>query len=363
MASSTKAASRQSISNKKNAGEPAYMRIRRAIEVRIQQGEWALGACIPTEDEICRAFATSRITAMRVLNDLEDAGYVERIRGKGTVLRSTAPRVVCRHVHIVSQMGSHLHAPLVQRLSFQIDAMGAQTLLSSPDKLDNPAHWDAVAAMGGALVIEGCSTPALDAALMRDWNAFTRIVFVLGDGLAVRPYPASSVALDFGAIGRIQADHAIAAGYRKIIFLTFPLKAGEAAHHAHAEAIRATCAAAGVEARIFDGLAAVPERCAEDVAYATEVLREVGPGCAILGNSDYHAAFACRAAQALGWRMGAEVGAIGLYNTPWADLFAMTSLDVRIDDIAADVARILATNAQERLTPEPRLVARASTAR
>ena len=66
-----------------------YERLYNFVLDDIRKGSLRSGDRVPSEKELARKHGVSRITSMRALQNLEQAGVVERIRGKGT-LRSNA---------------------------------------------------------------------------------------------------------------------------------------------------------------------------------------------------------------------------------------------------------------------------------
>ncbi len=76
-----------------NVPVPQYERLRRALLEGIEAGRWAVGGLLPTESELTDAFAVSRITVRRALQELRSAGVVETARGRRTrVIRSVPQR-------------------------------------------------------------------------------------------------------------------------------------------------------------------------------------------------------------------------------------------------------------------------------
>jgi GntR family transcriptional regulator len=69
---------------------PAYLRIRAELEQQIRSGALAPGARLPTEAGLRQQYSISRATAQRVLNELAQAGMVERHRRRGTFVAQTA---------------------------------------------------------------------------------------------------------------------------------------------------------------------------------------------------------------------------------------------------------------------------------
>jgi GntR family transcriptional regulator len=74
---------------------PLYHQLFLVLRERIRDGEFALGAVLPGEQELTRLFEVSRITVKRALNELAAAGLVSRHRGRGTVVihNATVPVV------------------------------------------------------------------------------------------------------------------------------------------------------------------------------------------------------------------------------------------------------------------------------
>jgi len=66
---------------------PKYYRIMQDVIEHIRTGQLASGALVPSENELIRAYGISNTTARKVHTELERAGWVTRIKGKGTFVR------------------------------------------------------------------------------------------------------------------------------------------------------------------------------------------------------------------------------------------------------------------------------------
>jgi DNA-binding GntR family transcriptional regulator len=75
------------------AAVPLHLQIRRGIEEKIQTGDLAPGARLPTEKDLSSQYGVSRATAQRVLNDLAGAGLAVRRRRRGTFVAHVTPQV------------------------------------------------------------------------------------------------------------------------------------------------------------------------------------------------------------------------------------------------------------------------------
>ncbi len=66
---------------------PKYLRISREIIGSIESGKLPLGGRVPSENELIRRYGVSNTIARRALQETEQAGWVVRIKGKGTFVR------------------------------------------------------------------------------------------------------------------------------------------------------------------------------------------------------------------------------------------------------------------------------------
>ncbi|MGE5223635.1 MAG: GntR family transcriptional regulator [Omnitrophica WOR_2 bacterium] len=72
---------------------PLYLRIYADLKKRIEDGEWAYGAMLPSENDLCEMYHIARGTVRQVLAELEKEGLVRRERGRGTfIARSILPK-------------------------------------------------------------------------------------------------------------------------------------------------------------------------------------------------------------------------------------------------------------------------------
>lgn len=75
---------------------PLHGQIRASLQGMIADGAYPSGATLPGEQELARHFKVSRITVKRALNDLALAGFVRRMRGRGTIVTGGPAHPVVR---------------------------------------------------------------------------------------------------------------------------------------------------------------------------------------------------------------------------------------------------------------------------
>ncbi len=63
---------------------PLYYQLELNLRERIERGEFAPGAALPREDQLCDYYGVSRITVRRALDDLTQQGLIVRRRGIGS---------------------------------------------------------------------------------------------------------------------------------------------------------------------------------------------------------------------------------------------------------------------------------------
>ncbi|MCL5985574.1 MAG: GntR family transcriptional regulator [Actinobacteria bacterium] len=76
----------------KSSPMPFYYQVKEMILDRIQTGEFKDGDFIPSEKSICDEFNVSITTVRKALDELVKAGILEKIRGKGSFIKT--PKIV-----------------------------------------------------------------------------------------------------------------------------------------------------------------------------------------------------------------------------------------------------------------------------
>lgn len=71
--------------------EPRYAAIKRHIREQVESGAWPVHFRVPSENDLARDFAVSRMTARRALTELTDEGVLMRSQGLGTFVAEPVP--------------------------------------------------------------------------------------------------------------------------------------------------------------------------------------------------------------------------------------------------------------------------------
>lgn len=83
-----------STGQKTDKGQPLYRKVADELRAAIGVREYPVGTLLPTEQELCERFETSRYTVREALRLLAEDGLVERQQGRGTEVTSQHRRAV-----------------------------------------------------------------------------------------------------------------------------------------------------------------------------------------------------------------------------------------------------------------------------
>jgi DNA-binding GntR family transcriptional regulator len=70
-----------------------YQTIYETLKQQIQRGEFQEGELIPSENELCQQFQTTRMTIRQALAELVREGYIIRKHGKGSIVKTQIRRL------------------------------------------------------------------------------------------------------------------------------------------------------------------------------------------------------------------------------------------------------------------------------
>jgi len=87
---------------------PLYHQLEEELRGRIHAGEFAPGALLPTEEQICTDYGVSRITVRRALDALIAQGLIVRRRGVGSFVAE--PKAGVRSVRLAGSLDEFLAA-------------------------------------------------------------------------------------------------------------------------------------------------------------------------------------------------------------------------------------------------------------
>ncbi len=95
---------------------PIYHQIFLLLRSKILEGDYTEGQYLPGERELCEIYGISRITAVRVLNELAAIGLVVREQGRGTRVKFISQGTVVRGpmANVTEEVRTNARAPSVE---------------------------------------------------------------------------------------------------------------------------------------------------------------------------------------------------------------------------------------------------------
>lgn len=210
---------------------PLHAQLANQLERRILSGTWAPGAAMPSESALCSQYRISRITVRRALNDLENEGLVERVRGRGTFVAETS----ARRGHAIGMVfGGLSEATFGHRnaAAFGDLVQGAAEAASSRQALIHPIPVDnenlragletpVITRLTGLLVH---LTRRIDEDVLATLEALHLPYVVVKRRLP--PHTASCVYLDDRAGAEAATEHLLSMGHKRIGLILGPAAIG-----------------------------------------------------------------------------------------------------------------------------------------
>ena len=80
-----------------------YNQIAEYYQKLIESKQLRSGEKMPTEEQICALFQVSRITVRQAMSELVQAGYIERVQGKGSYVKTPKTNMQLNHLQGFSE--------------------------------------------------------------------------------------------------------------------------------------------------------------------------------------------------------------------------------------------------------------------
>lgn len=336
-------------------------------ELRSELAGYTYGSRFHTIAEVCQKFEVSTTTAIRVLNELSNAGLIEKIPNKGNVVRQVNVAATV-HLLVPSKARSDYLTvePIVRRLVQGLRSSAEQQSLNfhtlSEDFIEN-FQLQREAPYGFFLLAR--TRPAT--------LAYLRKHHVPHVFLNERPTRrnTSNAHVNWTQSGYLAARHLIDLGHRRIAMLIGRI---ELRHfRERLKGFRAALREAGIAFRWSMVRQVVdPDHGREEVATRFgELLEEPKRPTAIVAATDYCAIYLLEECQRRGLAVPGDLSIVGYPNHPESSLTspALTVVDAQYEKVAqAAVGMLLERILNGENTPrqdvaiDPELVIRSSTA-
>ncbi|UCE51821.1 MAG: GntR family transcriptional regulator [Desulfobacterales bacterium] len=74
----------------RNSVLPLYYQLKEIVLEKIENGDWGIGSQIPSEKDLQERYEISRATVRQTMDILVNDGFLQKIRGKGTIVKKPA---------------------------------------------------------------------------------------------------------------------------------------------------------------------------------------------------------------------------------------------------------------------------------
>jgi GntR family transcriptional regulator of arabinose operon len=329
---------------------PKHRQVYEALEREIQAGRWKSGDRFPSEAELVRQFAASRITVGRAVRDLQLAGLVERRAGSGTYVKTLA------HAEgglsfglLIPDLGeTEIFEPICQGMMSSPLARQHALVWGSSDRASATKEeraWDLCRQyverrVAGVFFAPVELTPTKDAVNRRIARALdqARIPVVLLDR-TVLPWPERGhhdlVGLDNRRAGYVITEHLLRQGSRRVAFVGLPHAAAtvDARAAGYREALHASDAAA--EPGLLQRLDPT------DAATVADLMKAVRPDAIVCAN-DRVAGRLMHTLLGLGYEVPADVRLVGVDDLESSSLLPVPLTTLRQPTRAIGAAALAA---------------------
>lgn len=318
-------------------------RIAAELRREIEEGLYPANSVFPSQNELMRRFGVANHTVRGAVSHLAAEGYVEKVQGKGTFVRSrngggrgidTASTLV----GVVMRTGGHVFGNLFHQLSSRMYAQGLLPMVLDTTASDHMAlaearRWcytqvESLIRRGiGKLVIDGdMRVPLADLARL-DYESLVLIHRCEADVELPR---CSRILSDYEEGGRLSAEHLLGFGHRKIALVTFRVPNCINIGRDYIRGAHRACEAAGLDpAEVFVSFEQDTDH-ERDRELSGRIL-EGGQFTAVMSLGDFRLECVYEAARLRGARIPGDLSLVGYYNTPWCRAFhpSLTSVWLR----------------------------------
>ncbi len=343
------------------------------LKAKIENGEFGYRSKIPSTHELARLYGITYPTAHRAIKALVDNGYLERKRGEGTyVAKLIKPRT--KKVVLAITTEGHLFGEFAQEIfhSLQDKGFNAEVIPLKP----NSVSLSSIAALKNsisdnpyAIIAEYNESPeylnlireAIGSGIPVIWTLCESIPPGLGGHLVTYDY--------FIGFCKI-FHHLYSLGHRKIgCFAAEKLFVSESCFMQIINFVKSKYPE--LELIFISGEDVCDETDSRQLIEVKNVLLDDNGPSAVVCTIDFRAKIVIELARSLSIDIPEDISVTGFFNTPWAQSYSITSVDVRVKDIVSGLAELLDEFKKgnnnprftHRILVEPELIVRSTTGR
>lgn len=197
--------------------QPLYKKIIADLQRAIQNGELPPESQLPTEKELSERYQVSRITSKRALTELEQAGLIYRVQGRGSfVKKPTSPATLKKRILFMLPFVHDLSVGnFSEGITPLIEEYGFELMITTFDFLKNHSGASLMAEFDGLIYYADTVDGYLDVLFELASNHFP--VIVLDKEIHELAFP--TILSDNFEGGYLATQHLIELGHQKIAYI------------------------------------------------------------------------------------------------------------------------------------------------
>ena len=128
---------------------PKYRQIQNLLKTKIQLGEYREGDFLPSENQLCLRNNITRTTARKALEELHKEGFIERLHGKGSIVRERRKSLGLLNVKGFSEaVGENVRTTFLQKPGLRNWDPGIPFPISEIEKKGDCFHFERLRCVG-----------------------------------------------------------------------------------------------------------------------------------------------------------------------------------------------------------------------
>lgn len=198
--------------------QPLYKKIMTDLKNQMASGQLAPNSQLPTEKEISETYKVSRITSKRALTELEQAGLIYRIQGRGSFVKEQgifSTKKNSRILFLLPFMNDLSLGNFTEGLNPLFENNNCEVMMSNPSFLTGKKPKEILEEFDGLIYYALNTTDYLD--ILFELSLLNFPVVVLDKKLYDLPFP--TVYSDNFHGGKIATEQLIKEGHEKIAYL------------------------------------------------------------------------------------------------------------------------------------------------
>ena len=320
----------------------------------IRRGKYETGSKLPPERELAKQYNLAHMTVNKALNGLVAAGYLERRQGDGTyVMENMPPKTACLVLDYMDDV--HAIFPYIMQKAlfeagFVVTVFDTLRISQTPELLEAYLRNSP-----DLLIVDGLSDFRFDV-FKQVPKTTKKIIFQRCEAKPV--FDASYVLVDIEKCGYSATRQLILGGKQSIAVVMEKSRNNYDNAHLFQLGCKRALAEFSLEAAVYIRHEIAHESISE--SDAVKMLQGKNRLDGIVAFMDSELISFIKAADKLDISVPEQLAMIGRCNTPWAERYKLTSVDIRPNVIVENVKNILNLEDNKKIMVAPEIIFRES---